>query len=80
VSFCGDVDNLVEAAGKNSVSISSIPARDARSPDESITKSGGEEPGDHFDIPAPKHGVNNSSFGSCVVSFLSMYAYLPVLF
>jgi len=62
------VDNLVEAAGKNSASISSTPARDARSPDESVTKSGGEEPGDHFDIPAPKHcplfhGVNNSSFG-----------------
>jgi len=68
VSFCGDLDNLVEAAGKNSASISSTPARDARSPDESITKSGGEEPGDHFDIPAPKHcplfhGVNNGSSG-----------------
>lgn len=68
MSFCGDVDNLVEAAGKNSASISSTPAREARSPDESITKSGGEEPGDHFDMPGPKHcpffhGVNNSSFG-----------------
>ena len=55
MSFCGDVDNLVEAAGKNSASIPPTPARDARSPDESITESGGEEPGDHFDIPVPKH-------------------------
>ena len=67
MSFCDYVDNLVEAAGKNSVSIPPTPARGARSPYELITESRGEEPGDHFDIPAPKHcplfhNANNSSF------------------
>ena len=66
VVMCG---NLVETTGKDSVFISSTPARDVASPDKIITKSGGAEPGDHFDTPAPKHcplfhSGNNSS--SCL--------------
>jgi hypothetical protein len=46
-------DNWIETAGKDFASTSSTPATDARSPDKSVIKTGGQEPGDHFDAPAP---------------------------
>jgi hypothetical protein len=60
-------DNLIEAAGKDSTS---TPATDARSVDKLVSKSRGEEPGDHSDAPAPMHHLlflsSRSNSSSCL--------------
>jgi hypothetical protein len=60
-------DNLIEAPGKDSAS---TPATDVRSSDKLVGKSGREEPGDHFDSPAPIHHLSflssKSSSSSCL--------------
>jgi hypothetical protein len=60
-------DGLIEAPGKGSAS---TPATDARSPDKLVSKPRVEEPGDHFDAPAPMHHLlflsSRSSSSSCL--------------
>jgi hypothetical protein len=63
-------DNLIEAPGKDSAS---TPAKDARSPDKLVSKSRGEEPGDHFDAPTPMHHLSFLSSKSSNSSCLKCY-------